>query len=72
MLKNFGSQKLKVMTRLGLQCQTPALSKVYFTWVGTIFLDLKKFVSEKNLLVKKFFSLQKIFDPPKNFGPQKF
>ena len=30
-------------TRLGLQCQTPALRKVYFTWVGTKVLGLKKF-----------------------------
>ena len=34
-------------TRLGLQCQTPALSKLYFTWVGTIILGLKKFWSKK-------------------------
>ena len=34
-------------TRLGLQCQTPALSKVYFTWVGTIILGLKKFLVQK-------------------------
>ena len=30
-------------TRLGLQCQTPALSKVYFTWAGTIILGFKNF-----------------------------
>ena len=42
------------MTRLGLQCQTLALSKVYFTWVGTIILGLKKFGSKKNLRLKKF------------------
>ena len=39
----------KIGTRLGLQCQTPALSKVYFTWLGTIILSLKKFGSKKIL-----------------------
>ena len=41
-------------TRLGLQCQTPALSKVYFTWVGKINLGLKKIWSKKNLRLKNF------------------
>ena len=61
-----------MITRLGLQCQTPALSKVYFTWVGTIILGLKKF-----LVPKKFRSTQKNFGPKnfwsvKNLGLRKF
>ena len=38
-----GTDIKKLKTRLGLQCQTPALSKVYFTWVGAIILGLKNF-----------------------------
>ena len=41
--KTFVGDLYIVETRLGLQCQTPALSKVYFTWVGTIILGLKNF-----------------------------
>ena len=51
-LKRINYQLAK--TRLGLQCQTPALSKVYFIWVGTIILGLKKFGSKRNLRLKKF------------------
>ena len=63
-------------TRLGLQCQTPALSKVYFTWVGTIILGLKKIGSKKNLKLKKFlvpknFNLLKCLVPKNYFGPKK-
>ena len=54
----------KTTTRLGLQCQTPALSTVYFTWVGTIILGLKKFGSKK-LKMKKFLIPKKFFDPKK-------
>ena len=50
-------------TRLGIHCQTPALSKVYFTWVETIILGLKKFGSKnlklKNILIQKKFLIQK-------------
>ena len=48
-------------TRLGLQCQTPALSKVYFTYVGTIILGLKKSGSKRNLRLKKFLVPKKYF-----------
>ena len=47
----------RMPTRLGLQCQTPALTKVYFTWAGTIILGLKKNWVQKKSLTKK------IFDP---------
>ena len=49
-------------TRLGLQCQTPALSKVYCTWVETIILGLKKFGS-KNLKLKNILIQKKILIP---------
>ena len=52
-----------MVTRLGLQCQTPALSKVYCTWVETIILGLKKFGSKnlklKNILIQKKFLIRK-------------
>ena len=56
----FFRKKSGRVTRLGLQCQTPALSKVYFTSVGTIILGLNKFGS-KNLKLKKCIGPKKIF-----------
>ena len=64
--------KNKKQTRLGLQCQTPALNKVYFTWVGTIILGLKNFFVPKKFLVpEKFRSTQNIVGPKQVFGPKK-
>ena len=57
------NEKRKI-TRLGLQCQTPSLSKVYFTWEGTIILGLKKF-GLKKLKMKIFLIPQKFYDPKK-------
>ena len=51
---------VKGNTRLGLQCQTPALSKVYFTRVGTIISGLKKFLVPKKSWSKKIFGPKKI------------
>ena len=51
----------RIETRLGLQCQTPALSKVCFTYVGTIILGLKKSGSKRNLRMKKFLVPKKYF-----------
>ena len=63
--KSFGTLDLEaknvLKTRLGLQCQTPALSKVYFTYVGTIILGLKKSGSKRNLRLKKFLVPKKYF-----------
>ena len=54
------STTTNIKTRLGLQCQTPDLSKVYFTSVGTKTFGLKKkFWTQKNLSLK-------IFGPKKN------
>ena len=53
-------QEKKHETRLGLQCQTPALSKVYFTRVGTIISGLKKFLVPKKSWSKKIFGPKKI------------
>ena len=64
----FSSLKI-IKTRLGLQCQTPALSKVYFTWVGTI-IWVQKNLRLKKYLVPKNFSL-KIFWPKKIFWSEK-
>ena len=74
--KSFGTLDLEaknvLKTRLGLQCQTPALSKVYFTRVGTIISGLKKFLVPKKSWSKKNLCPKKIEVDPKIFVPKKF
>ena len=63
-------------TRLGLQCQTPALSEVYFIWEETIILGLKKFGSKTNIRLKKILVPKnlslKLFWFKKKYFSQKF